>query len=83
MGLALFPESGYCATVSSFLIPEDLTAQEVCEGLLHEHNIMVAGSFDEVAGKLIRIGHMGENARMEQVQELLDALEEILRSWIR
>ncbi len=80
MGLTLFPESGCSATVSAFLIPKGFTAQEICERLLHEHNIMVAGSFDEFAGKLIRIGHMGENARMEKTQELLNALEEILRS---
>ena len=28
---------------------------------------------------LIRIGHMGENAYMEKVQEVLDALQEVLK----
>ena len=39
----------------------------------------LAGSFGCFAGKLIRIGHMGENAYMEKVQEVLDALQEVLK----
>ena len=44
----------------------------------YDHNILLAGSFGCFAGKLIRIGHMGENAYMEMVQEVLDALKEVL-----
>ena len=39
---------------------------------------MIAGSFDVLTGQVIRIGHMGENAYMEKVQEVLDALKEVL-----
>ena len=40
-----------------------------------DHNILIAGSFDVFAGKLIRIGHMGNNARTEKVKETLEALD--------
>ena len=46
--------------------------------MMQDYNIMISGCFDVLAGKVIRIGHMGENAYMEKVQEVLDALKEVL-----
>ena len=40
---------------------------------------MIAGCFDIFAGKLLRIGHMGENANEADVKETLAALKEILK----
>ena len=42
------------------------------------HNILLAGSFGPYAGKLIRIGHMGENATEENIEETLTALKDVL-----
>ena len=39
---------------------------------------MIAGSFDVFAGKLLRIGHMGENANEGDVRNTLQALKEII-----
>lgn len=41
---------------------------------------MVAGSFDCFAGKLIRIGHMGENANEKDIRATMKALFEIIES---
>ena len=79
MGLKLYPESGYSNTVTTFQVPEGHTAEEILHAMRYEHNILLAGSFGCFAGKLIRIGHMGENAYMEKVQEVLDALQEVLK----
>ena len=38
----------------------------------------LAGSFGHLKGKVIRIGHMGENANVEDVEEVLDALYQTL-----
>ena len=43
-----------------------------------DHNILIAGSFDVFAGKIIRIGHMGNNAQIEKVKETLKALDDTL-----
>ena len=56
-----------------------MTDKEILGGMLENHNIMLAGSFGTFGGKLIRIGHMGTNATMENVMETLDALEDVLR----
>lgn len=77
MGLKLYPESGYSNTVSVFEVPEGWTAEEILEKMKTEYNIMLAGSFDYLAGKVIRIGHMGANANEADVEETLEALRRI------
>ena len=42
------------------------------------HGILLAGSFDELAGKVIRIGHMGTNASFENMLATMEALSETL-----
>ena len=78
MGLQLYPACGYSNTVTTFEVPEGHTAEEILHKMRYDHNILLAGSFGCFAGKLIRIGHMGENAYIEKVQEVLDALKEVL-----
>ena len=78
MGLQLYPACGYSNTVTTFEVPEGHTAEEILHKMRYDHNILLAGSFGCFAGKLIRIGHMGEYAYMEKVQEVLDALKEVL-----
>ena len=40
---------------------------------------MLAGSFGELAGKVIRIGHMGASANVGDMLEVMSGLEETLR----
>lgn len=77
-GLKLYANSGYSNTVTVFEVPEGLTAQAILETMKKDHNIMIAGSFDVFAGKVIRLGHMGNNARVEKMRATLDALDKIL-----
>ena len=44
-----------------------------------KYNIMISGCFDVLAGKVVRIGHMGENAREDDMAMTLDALDKTLR----
>ena len=39
---------------------------------------MLAGSFDVLEGQVIRIGHMGENAREEKLAAVMKALDAVL-----
>ena len=78
MGLELYGLNGYSDTVTVFKVPEGMTAADILERMKNEYNIMLAGSFDVLAGEVIRIGHMGENANDADVDESLDALKHIL-----
>lgn len=78
-GLKLYAENGYSNTVTVFSIPNGVTAEEILKRLRTEHNILLAGSFDVMAGEVIRIGHMGYNCTEENMKETLEALEAVLR----
>lgn len=78
MGLKLYPTTGYSNTVTVFEVPEGWTDRKILDAMLEKYDIMLTGSFDVFAGKLIRIGHMGENANEADVKMTLQALREIL-----
>ncbi|MBS6395680.1 MAG: alanine--glyoxylate aminotransferase family protein [Clostridiales bacterium] len=78
MGLSLYLENGYSNTVTVIRVPEEMTAAELLEAMKREHHIMIAGSFDVLAGQVIRIGHMGENANEKDVRETLEALRAVI-----
>lgn len=74
-GLRLYQESGFSNTVTVFEVPEGTTDNEILETMKQDYNIMLAGSFDWLAGKVIRIGHMGNNATVENVRETFHGLD--------
>ncbi|MGN0318641.1 MAG: pyridoxal-phosphate-dependent aminotransferase family protein [Lachnospira sp.] len=78
MGLSTYGENGFSNTVTAIRVPEGFTASEILSKMLKDYNIMLAGSFDDFAGQIIRIGHMGENAYEENIIETLDALKIVL-----
>ena len=74
-GLNLYLKSGFSSTVTVFEIPEGTTAKAILDGVKNNYNIMLAGSFDVLAGKVIRIGHMGNNSDYYNVREVFAALD--------
>ena len=76
-GLKLHLNSGFSNTVTVFDVPEGTTAQAILDGMLQK-GIMLAGSFDSLAGKVIRIGHMGVSCNVPDMTETLAALQEVL-----
>ena len=74
-GLNLYLKSGFSSTVTVFEVPEGTTAKAILDGVKNDYNIMLAGSFDVLAGKVIRIGHMGNNADFYNVREVFAALD--------
>ena len=77
-GLKLHLESGFSDTVTVFDIPTETTCDAILSRMKKEHNIMLAGSFDNLSGKVIRIGHMGNNANFEDMAATMYALSETL-----
>ena len=74
-GLKLYQNSGFSNTVTVFEVPEGTTDKAILEGVKKDYNIMLAGSFGVLAGQVIRIGHMGNNAREDKVREVFAALD--------
>lgn len=78
-GLSLYAENGYSDTVTVFSIPGGVTAGQILETMRKDYNILLAGSFDVMAGEVIRIGHMGYNCTEENMKETLAALNSTLK----
>ena len=78
-GIKLHLESGFSDTVTVFDVPEGMTADDILKRMRKEHHIMLAGSFGDLEGKVIRIGHMGASANVGDMLEVMSGLEETLR----
>jgi len=78
-GLTLHTKNGWSNTVTVFNVPAEVSCAEILERLKKEHNLLLAGSFGSLANQVIRIGHMGENARPEKVAAALEALGQVLQ----
>lgn len=74
-GLQLYLSDGYCATVTVVEVPEGVDSAQLLKLMDEKYGVMIAGCFDILAGKVIRLGHMGENANVSDVTLMLDALD--------
>lgn len=81
MGLKLFPrEEAFCSpTVTALRVPEGLPWHEL-DRRLRARGMAVGGSWEKLAGRVFRIGHMGHQARAELVARGMDALADALKN---
>ncbi|SDF43753.1 aspartate aminotransferase [Halorubrum xinjiangense] len=63
-------------TVTAFEVPG--RASEIQERLREDHDVILATGLGEGAGDVLRVGHMGHNARVDRVEETMDALAAVL-----
>ena len=79
VGFAPFiPEAYRLPTVLAVKLPETLNDAQVRSQLRDEYFISVTGGLGETAGKIWRLGLMGETAHMHNYAKLMEALGEIL-----
>ncbi len=74
-GLKLYLETGFSNTVTVIEVPEGMTDAQILSTMRDKYNVMISGCFDVLAGKVIRIGHMGENARRDDMAQTLEAMD--------
>lgn len=79
-GLSLYLEYGDSATVTVVNVPEGLMDRDIIGTMKDQHGILISGCFDVLAGKVFRLGHMGNNANEDDVAEMLSALTMTLNS---
>ncbi|MGL5352836.1 MAG: pyridoxal-phosphate-dependent aminotransferase family protein [Clostridium sp.] len=79
-GLEIYPKSSFSNTVTTILVPKGITSSEILDTLNNKYNILIGGGFDFLEGKIIRIGHMGENCNIEKISTTLKALDEIMNT---
>jgi aspartate aminotransferase-like enzyme len=77
-GLNLYTYDGYSNTVTVIELPKNINDKELRDIMVKEYNVFIAGSFGFLEGKVIRIGHMGENAKKDKLAYTLFALQKAL-----
>ncbi|EOU1841316.1 alanine--glyoxylate aminotransferase family protein [Clostridium perfringens] len=78
-GLDLFLKNGYSNTVTAVEIPEKIGALNLRNHLNKEYNVLMSTSLERYEDKLLRIGHMGENANIEDITYVLNAIDKALK----
>lgn len=78
-GLELFLENGYSSTVTSVKIPENIGALTLKTHMLEKYNTLIITSLKPYDDTILRIGHMGENARREKVTYALNIIDRGLK----
>ena len=71
-------DAGNASTITAVNVPESVRADELIGVMRQKFGILISGSLAELSGKLIRLGHMGNNANVEDVREMMSALSAAL-----
>ena len=79
MNIALFPadEAFSAPTVTAALVPDGWTWQKL-DSRLRSRGVVVGGNYGKLAGHVFRVGHMGNQARMNLLHQGMDILEALL-----
>ncbi len=79
LGFEFLVEEAYrLPMLNAVKLPEGYDDQTLRSGLLHKYNIEVGGGLGKFAGKLWRIGLMGESSDANHVHMLLSALRDLM-----
>ncbi len=79
LGLELFADADYRLNpLTTLVTPDGVDGGLVQRQLYRDHNIEIGGGLGELAGKIWRIGLMGESCKASNVLLVLSALEQVL-----
>lgn len=78
MGLKLYNGDCPSPNVTAFYLPEDIEWTKL-NASLRAKGMIVAGSYGDLHGQLFRIGHMGNQANEEMVDEAMVILEHTIK----
>ncbi|RDY29658.1 alanine--glyoxylate aminotransferase family protein [Romboutsia weinsteinii] len=74
-GLELFLENGYSSTVTAVKIPESIGALNLIKYAYDVYNTVLSTSLGEYSNSILRVGHMGENARVKDLVGILNTID--------
>jgi aspartate aminotransferase-like enzyme len=78
LGLSLFAEESHASnTVTAIKAPDGLDVKKMLQILREEHQVILAGGQQELAGKIFRIGHLGWVTE-DDISAVISALKVVL-----
>ncbi|MFC4248197.1 pyridoxal-phosphate-dependent aminotransferase family protein [Natribaculum luteum] len=78
LGLSLYPESDDLASPTVTALHVEGRAADLQQRVQAEHGIVLSTGLAHLEDDVLRVGHMGHNARVERVERTMDALEAVL-----
>jgi len=82
-GFTIFADRRWASpTVTVAYPPEGVQAGALIEALRVRHRIAVAGGLEHLTGRVIRIGHLGNQATPETMRRVLGAVEASLKATV-
>jgi aspartate aminotransferase-like enzyme len=78
-GLELFLRGGYSNTVTAVKVPESIGALKLKEHMLKKYNTLIITSLKPYDNEVLRIGHMGDNAREDKIIYALNIIDKGLK----
>jgi len=77
LGLDIYPDDSRSSpTVTAFEVPGE--AKRIQQRVEADHDIVLATSLGGLADDILRVGHMGYNAEVEKVDQVMDAIADSL-----
>lgn len=80
LGFELYPIESPSNTVTAVIVPNEFDEAAFREALLKQHGIMITGAFGPLKGKVLRIGHMGENINEDYLDRTLRAIKTLVQT---
>lgn len=80
-GLRLYPQDSFSNTVTTVMVPEEITFKTLFNEMKEEHHILIGGAFGYLKDQVFRIGHMGENCHEAKLYLTLKALNRVLNKY--
>jgi aspartate aminotransferase-like enzyme len=80
-GLNLYLKGDWASTVTAFEVPTDIDDKVLRKYMKDKFNVIIAGSYGYLDGKVLRIGHMGENAYVDKISYTLMSLQQSLEHY--
>ncbi|SDR04034.1 pyridoxal-phosphate-dependent aminotransferase family protein [Natronobacterium texcoconense] len=78
LGLETYPDATEDCSPTVTALEIDGRAGELQDAMLAEHDIVLATGLGDLEDDVLRIGHMGHNARVDRVERTMDALADVL-----
>lgn len=79
LDIELYLKDGYSPTVTAFYVPKGYDLEEIFNVMKDKHEVMIAKNYGDLKKDVLRIGHMGENARYFRMRYTLDSLGKTLK----
>lgn len=83
MGIELFLKSAseeiFSPTVTAAYVPKGWTWEEF-DNALRAQGLVIGGTYGKIAGKVLRIGHMGSQADLDLLKRAMNVMESVIKS---